>query len=143
MKQKLGPSACPCGGVIKGAAYAICCQPYIEGREQAPTAEHLMRSRYTAYALGISNYVLDTWHSSTRPASLALDPPGTPNATRWLELTVHRHTPLTNTEAQVLFTARYREGGRAHRLQEHSRFVREDGRWFYVAGDVDFDAPPR
>lgn len=128
--------------MTQGMSYASCCQPYIERREQAPTAEHLMRSRYTAYAMGVTTYVVDTWHSSTRPTDLALDPPDTPHATRWLALAVHSHTQLSETEAQVMFTARYREGGRAHRLKEHSRFLREDGRWFYVAGEVDFGTPP-
>lgn len=140
MKERHNPSACPCGGIVKGASYAACCQPYVEGREQAPSAEHLMRSRYTAYTMGETAYVLRTWHPDTRPTDLMLDPPDTPHATRWLGLTVHSHTQLSDTQAQVMFTARYREGGRAHRLKEHSRFVLEDGRWFYVAGDVDFDA---
>ena len=102
-----------------------------------------MRSRYTAYAMGQTAYVLSTWHPDTRPTDLVLDPPGTPHAARWLGLTVHSHTQLSETQAQVMFTARYREGGRAHRLKEHSRFVLEHGCWFYVAGDVDFDASSR
>ncbi|WP_073105385.1 YchJ family protein [Pollutimonas bauzanensis] len=143
MKKARNASACPCGGMVQGASYAACCQPYIEGRERAPTAEHLMRSRYTAYTLGDAAYVLSTWHASTRPPELALDAAGAPHAMRWLELAVHSHTQLTETQAQVMFTARYREGGRARRLKEHSRFVLENGQWFYVDGDVDFDASSR
>lgn len=142
MKAKRDSSVCPCGGITQGASYAACCQPYIEGRAQAPSAEHLMRSRYTAYAMGNAAYVLATWHTSTRPAELVLDPPGTPHTMRWLALIVHSHTRLTDTRAQVMFTAKYREGGRAQRIKEHSRFVLEDGQWFYVDGDVDFQTAP-
>lgn len=137
MKHKRTLVACYCGGMVPGAAYPACCQPYIEGLAVAPSAEHLMRSRYTAYALGNVDYLLATWHASTRPAELLLEAPGTPHAVKWLGLTVHSAVQLTDTQAQVMFTARYREGGRAQRLKEHSRFVREDGQWFYVAGDVD------
>lgn len=138
-KGKQGGVACPCGGSAPGASYAACCQPYIDGIAVAPTAEHLMRSRYTAYAMGNTAYVLSTWHASTRPPELVLEAADTPHAVRWLGLAVHSHTQLTDVQAQVLFTARYREGGRAHRLREHSRFIRESGRWFYVDGDVDFE----
>ncbi len=127
--------------MVKGASYAMCCQPYIEGRDPAPTAEHLMRSRYTAYAMGNAAYVLSTWHSSSRPAELTLQAPGAPHATQWLGLAVHGHEQMTETLARVQFTARYRESGRARRLQEHSRFVLENSKWFYLDGDADFDAP--
>lgn len=126
---------CPCGGLPKGASYAACCQPYIEGRDTAPTAEHLMRSRYTAYVMGNAEYVLSTWHPGTRPTELDLPAAGTPHTTRWLGLTVHSHGRLAGTEAQVTFTAVYREGGRAHRMKECSRFVLENGCWLYVAGE--------
>ncbi len=93
-----------------------------------------MRSRYSAYVLKLHDYLLATWHASTRPESLEESP------TRWLGLEVKRHTPEdaegnTATVATVEFVARYRADGRGHRLHEISRFVREDGRWFYVAGD--------
>lgn len=129
-------TSCPCGGLPKGARYAACCQPYIEGRSAAPTAEHLMRSRYTAYALGKTEYVLSTWHPSTRPTDLNLPPAGTPHAVRWLRLTVHHHLQLSGAEAQVTFTAVCRDEGQAHRMKECSRFVLEDGSWFYVGGEA-------
>lgn len=120
-----------------GADYSTCCQPYIEGGLAAPGAEHLMHSRYTAYVIGNADYLLSTWHASTRPTELVLEAPGAPHAVKWLGLTVHSATQRGDTQAQVMFTARYREAGRAHRMKEHSRFVLEDGRWFYVDGDVD------
>ncbi len=85
-----------------------------------------MRSRYSAFVLGLADYLLATWHPSTRPAELDLTEP-----VRWLGLKVVRADGET-----VSFVARYKVGGRAHRLEETSRFVREEGRWFYRDGDV-------
>lgn len=92
-----------------------------------------MRSRYTAYVLGREAYLLATWHPSTRPAGLQLDTEPQP---RWIGLTVKRHEVLDADHARVAFVARYKVNGRAFRLQESSRFVREGGRWFYVDGDI-------
>lgn len=91
-----------------------------------------MRSRYSAYVLGLVDYLLDTWHPGTRPAALDPDPPGL----RWLGLEVRRHEATGNDRALVEFVARSKRGGRAHRLHETSRFVREHGRWYYVDGDI-------
>ena len=91
-----------------------------------------MRSRYSAFVLGLTGYLLATWHTSTRPATLAPDEPGL----RWLGLQVRHHTPIDADHAMVEFVARSKQGGRAHRLHETSRFVREGGRWFYVDGEV-------
>jgi SEC-C motif-containing protein len=87
-----------------------------------------MRSRYSAYALGLADYLLATWHPSTRPAALEPDPPGL----RWLGLEVKRHARDGEDRAVVEFVAISKLGGRAHRLHETSRFVREAGRWFYL-----------
>ena len=92
-----------------------------------------MRSRYSAYVLGLANYLLATWHPSTRPAALDPDPLGL----KWLGLEVRRCTTTDATHASVEFVARSKLGGRAHRLHEVSRFVREDdGRWYYVDGEI-------
>ena len=124
---------CPCG---QPRAYADCCGRWHAG-EPAQDAESLMRSRYSAFVLGLDGYLLATWHPSTRPASV-----GDPDRaiTRWLGLEVRRVDPMTVDEdgvghARVEFVARCRVGGRGHRLHEDSRFVREDGRWYYVDGD--------
>ena len=92
-----------------------------------------MRSRYVAYGLGLEPYLLATWHPSTRPVSLGFDkePP-----LNWIGLTVKRHEIEGDDRAIVEFVARFEIGGKAHRLHEASRFVREDGRWFYVDGDI-------
>ena len=92
-----------------------------------------MRSRYSAYVLGLENYLLATWHASTRPAALDL---GAGPAAKWLGLDVKERTEAGDT-ATVEFVARCRVGGRAQRLHEISRFVRENGRWYYVDGVID------
>ena len=92
-----------------------------------------MRSRYVAYTQGLEPYLLSTWHSSTRPAALNLHEEPLPN---WIGLSIKRHESKDNDHAIVEFVARYKIGGRAYRLHETSRFVREDGRWFYVDGDI-------
>ena len=91
-----------------------------------------MRSRYSAYVLGLEPYLLATWHASTRPSSLDL---ANDKGTRWLGLSVKRHEPTGPDRAIVEFVARYKIGCRAHRLHESSRFVHEDGRWYYVDGE--------
>lgn len=120
---------CPCGG---GRPYAACCAP-LHGGAPAASAEALMRSRYTAYVFGLEDYLLATWHPSTRPAGLGLA--GEPPA-KWLGLEVRRHQREDETHARVEFVARCRVAGRGQRLHENSRFVCEDGRWYYVDGDI-------
>jgi SEC-C motif-containing protein len=122
--------ACPCG---LPAPYAACCGRWHAGalRLQAPTAEALMRSRYSAFALGLDDYLLDTWHPATRPALLEPRPPGL----RWLGLEVRACRDVDADHASVEFVARSKLDGRAHRLHETSRFERIDGRWLYVDGE--------
>ena len=81
-------AACPCGGRPAGAPYAACCGSYIEhfGTTPAPDAEALMRSRYSAFARGDTAYLQASWHASTRPAALALEPD-----VHWLGLDVREH----------------------------------------------------
>ncbi|MCD7100163.1 YchJ family metal-binding protein [Stenotrophomonas sp. MMGLT7] len=119
---------CPCG---LPRDYARCCGRYHAG-EPAPDAEALMRSRYSAYVRHDADYLLASWHPSTRPAELSLDDaPG--GRTVWLGLDVQQASQTGADAAEVVFVARYRiGGGRAVRMVEHSRFVREDGRWYYL-----------
>lgn len=91
-----------------------------------------MRSRYTAYLLGDQRYLLSSWHPRTRPTGLEIDP-----ACKWIGLTVHEHRHIDEDHAEVAFTARYRIGGRAHRLREHSRFERIAGHWYYLDGRIE------
>ncbi|KAF0163831.1 MAG: hypothetical protein FD157_2794 [Rhodocyclaceae bacterium] len=92
-----------------------------------------MRSRYSAYVHGLEDYLLATWHPSTRPAALDL---GAGPSTKWLGLEVKARTETPDT-ATIEFVARCRVGGRAQRLHEVSRFLRADGRWYYVDGVID------
>ena len=119
------PLPCPCGS---SHPYDACCGRYHGGPQHllAPDAESLMRSRYSAYVMGQADYLLATWHESTRPPSMALDEPGL----KWLGLEVKRSAAQDADHATVEFVARSKLGGRANRLHEVSRFVRENGRWF-------------
>lgn len=125
---------CPCGqrdARGRALAYARCCGRYLDAGLPAPDAEALMRSRYSAFVLGRADYLLASWHASQRPVELALQPD-----VKWLGLEVREHQQLDASHAEVLFVARQRvASGRAVRLTERSRFVREDGRWYYVDGD--------
>jgi SEC-C motif-containing protein len=97
----------------------------------APDAQALMRSRYSAFVLEDAGYLLATWHPSRRPPSVEFEP-----GIRWLGLQVRAHRVLDAQHAEVEFVARSRLAGRAHRLHERSRFLCEDGRWYYVDGDL-------
>jgi SEC-C motif domain protein len=125
-----GLTECPCGS---GKSLADCCARYVEGGAVAPDAEVLMRSRYTAYTLLHEDYLLSTWHPSTRPKQLGL---ADEMPAKWLGLEVKRHEQQDEQHAIVEFIAKYKVNGRAHRLHEVSRFVCEQGRWFYVDGDI-------
>jgi SEC-C motif-containing protein len=125
MANKSLALACPCGS---GKPFEKCCEPYLREAALPDTAEALMRSRYTAYTLADEPYLLATWHPSTRPAKLDL---GAEPAPQWIGLTVKRQTVEDATHASVEFVARYKVNGRAHKLIELSKFVREGGRWFY------------
>jgi SEC-C motif-containing protein len=123
---------CPCGSA---ATYKDCCgalhRRQAEQGQGAPDALCLMRSRYSAYVLDLRDYLLATWHPSTRPATISSNEPGL----KWLGLDVKQHKPIDADHAEVEFVARSKLAGRAYRLHERSRFVREHGFWFYVDGD--------
>jgi SEC-C motif-containing protein len=129
MKQRAASAACPCGG----GDYPLCCGRF-HGGETAASAEQLMRSRYSAYVLALHDYLLATWHPRTRPAVEDLKG----DDARWLGLDV-RSAQEHGDEATVEFIARYRIAGRAHRLHETSRFLREGGRWLYLDGSFPED----
>ena len=125
---------CPCG---LPRDYAQCCglvhQHFAHtGELSADDAQALMRSRYSAYVLDLRDYLLASWHPSTRPAALEGNEPGL----RWLGLEVRRHVRQDEDHETVEFIARSKLGGRAHRLHETSRFVREHGAWYYLDGEM-------
>jgi SEC-C motif-containing protein len=141
MSKPSTPALCPCGG----GQYASCCGPFIAGAAIPSSAEQLMRSRYSAYTLRDEAYLRATWHASTLPAGPIVDPD---EKLQWLGLEVKSALRLRQRKADlpepqdndtVEFVARFKVGGRAHRLHEVSRFVREPDnlgavRWFYVDG---------
>ncbi len=117
---------CPCGS---GALVTVCCQPLLDGKGEAKTAEQLMRSRYSAYVLLDRDYLLRTWHPKHRPHTLALD-----SQQGWLGLKILRveEGQAHHGAGIVEFVARYKMNGRAHRLHEVSRFEKSNGTWKYL-----------
>jgi SEC-C motif-containing protein len=122
-------SPCPCGRPIR---YELCCGRWHDGGDgAAPDAESLMRSRYSAYVLGLDDYLRATWHVSTRPETIESRQPGL----KWLGLEVRRAWLVDPALAYVEFVARSRLVFKGQRLHETSRFVFEAGRWWYVDGE--------
>ena len=137
--MSLGPLAlqgdlpCPCaraGTSGKPLRFSACCGQYLEGETPAPDAQTLMRSRYSAFVLQREAYLLGTWHASTRPVQVGFDTRG-----KWLGLALRKALANSPTEAEVEFVARFKPAGAsAWRLHERSRFVLQEGRWWYVDG---------
>ncbi|MBV7293897.1 YchJ family protein [Corynebacterium sp. TAE3-ERU16] len=119
---------CPCGS---GDGYGSCCGTILAGTRRAPTAEALMRSRYTAFCVGDVDHLRASWHPDTRPGELTVDP-----EIRFVRLVVHDTSgggPF-DTSGRVDFTAFYRTGtGQRGAQRENSSFTRLDGRWVYVS----------
>ncbi|MBI4794169.1 MAG: SEC-C domain-containing protein [Deltaproteobacteria bacterium] len=127
---------CPCNS---GASYAACCEPLLAGDRPAETALALMRSRYTAYVVRNVDYLLKTWHPSTRPA--AIDPAAIPE---WYGLHIVRTEKgmATDGDGVVEFKATALAREKMWRLHEVSRFMKKDGQWLYVDGDTKGETPP-
>ena len=135
--ETLAESPCPCGS---GRGYGDCCGPFLAGAAVPKTAEQLMRSRYTAYVRGDRDWLQATWHPATRQSRIDLD-----GQVRWigLEVLATQGGGPGDTSGTVEFVARYKLGGRAHRLHERSRFRRRFGGWLYVDGERDPDDSTR
>lgn len=123
-------SVCPCGS---GQDYQQCCGRYIEQGKLPDTAEQLMRSRYSAYVLGNTTYLIATWVPEQCPTELVLD-----STIHWLDLTIRSVVawPFSDTEGQVEFSARFIDADKLVILHENSHFVRVDGRWLYHSGEM-------
>ncbi|MEO7350693.1 MAG: YchJ family metal-binding protein [Marmoricola sp.] len=120
MSLGMEPLACPCGST----SYDGCCGRLHRGERQAATPEELMRSRFSAYAVGDADYVWRTWHPRTRPEQVDLDP-----GTRWTRLEV-----IESVDDVVEFRAHFEAKSRGV-LHERSRFARRAGRWFYLEAE--------
>jgi SEC-C motif domain protein len=125
-------SKCPCGSSLH---YKDCCKAFHDGLMVAESAERLMRSRYSAYVKNNKDYLLETWHQSTRPdpKEFELD---SNSEFRWLELEIIKTEAGTerDLEGLVHFQAKYRFQGQAGKMDEASKFLKEDGKWYYVDG---------
>jgi SEC-C motif-containing protein len=117
---------CPCGS---GTTYGACCGRFHSGKTQAPTAEALMRSRFSAFVLRDQAYLLRSWHSATRPPRVDFDP-----ELRYTRLDILGSSggSAFHSEGTVEFRAHSNHGD----LHENSRFVRENGAWVYLDGEI-------
>ena len=121
-------SNCYCGNSIP---FQDCCEPYIKGITNAPTAKKLMRSRYSAFATGAADYLVNTTHISKRRYLNKKEILAWSKANKWLKLEV-----LASTETTVTFKAYYLdENLKAQVHYEHSTFKFENNKWFYVDGE--------
>lgn len=121
---------CPCQS---NKPYTDCCEPYHKS-QTAPTAESLMRSRYSAYVLNESKYLYKSWSKTTRPSKKALKQDG---ATEWLGLTIvgTQQGTIFDLEGIVEFIARFNCDDKEQQIHETSRFIRENERWVYLDGE--------
>ncbi|MGL5866011.1 MAG: YchJ family protein [Dermatophilaceae bacterium] len=129
-------TSCPCGGAPEGALLGTCCGPVVRGEQHPATAEQLMRSRYTAYAVADGHHLYRTWHPRTRPDIVE------PEVwVHWVGLDIAEVVDGgANDETGVIeFRAHWESGEGVTRqhgeLHERSRFERRAGRWFYLAPD--------
>jgi SEC-C motif domain protein len=137
------PSLCPCDSK---ALYTDCCEPYLIGKAAAPTAEALMRSRYTAYSEGNVDYLIATLHPKSRQKSDRSSLLQSVQSTRWIGLTIvtTQQGQVKDKRGVVEFVALYQHVqiqdlqsiGAVDQLHERSQFVKEKGQWFYVDGDI-------
>ena len=122
------PAHCYCGS---GSSFENCCETYIKGLQKAPTAEALMRSRYTAYAIHAADYLVETTHISQRKNHSKKDILNWATSNRWLRLEI-----LNATENTVEFKAYYLDNKSSTQIHhEKSTFKMENGSWFYVDGE--------
>ena len=121
---------CPCG---TQKDFGSCCKPYLEKGQLPPTAEALMRSRYSAFALGNGAYLMESWHGSTVPKELNME-----TTPIWcgLEIVATQGGKEEDREGVVEFRAQYMAQGKVGVLHEVSSFIKEEGRWFYVKGEM-------
>ncbi|MCL2066309.1 MAG: YchJ family protein [Treponema sp.] len=126
---------CPCGSEL---AYAKCCGQYIGGSAKAPTAEALMRSRYSAYAEHEIDYIINT---CLRRGEEDIDRKSTQDwseKSSWLGLTIlsTEKGGFSDNEGTVEFKAEYEKDGLKEVHHETAMFVKENGQWYYDKGHL-------
>lgn len=131
---------CPCGD---GRSYGDCCGPFHRGSSSVTTAEELMRSRYSAFSLGLVGYLVETLSPERRHPGDRADLERSMGATEWtgLRILAIRAGGMGDDQGEVEFVAAYRQHGLPGKLHERSHFVRKGGRWFYDSGEVEGLAP--
>lgn len=124
---------CYCGS---GKSFEDCCQPILTGKKPASTAEALMRSRYSAYVVADINYLMNSHHPSTRPTKERKEILRWTKSVQWIKLEIKNSIAGTenDTEGWVVFIAYFSEGGKIETIHENSRFVKENGKWYYISG---------
>lgn len=123
---------CPCGSAVE---YSLCCQRYLSGEQVAPDPSHLMRSRYCAFVMKDADYLIRTWHSACHAARFRDEISAGFATTEWLGLTVFEHTVSeADNTGYVSFVARFHEHGKSGAIIERSRFLKENGQWYYIDG---------
>jgi len=130
--MELNPiNTCLCGSNI---AYGECCQPFHTAQKIPTTAEALMRSRYTAYALRDGAYLQATWDITKRPESIDFSR----ETINWLrlEITETKKGGIKDSKGQVTFKAFYSQDNEEYVMNEISRFTKQGGRWFYLDGII-------
>ncbi|MFW5500666.1 MULTISPECIES: YchJ family protein [unclassified Maridesulfovibrio] len=126
---------CPCGS---GNAYESCCEPYITGKEPAPTAEALMRSRYSAFVVKNVDYLGDTLAPESKHDYDENQVKTWAETSTWLGLEiVSTSKGLSDDETgEVEFIAKFRQSGAIHTHHEASHFEKREGNWLYLDGDI-------
>ncbi|CAK7053838.1 MAG: hypothetical protein DELT_01125 [Desulfovibrio sp.] len=134
--------ACYCGS---GTAFAACCEPIINGEKSAPTAETLMRARYSAHAVNAFDFLEESIHSTTREKVDREKMEEWSEAVKWEGMEVHSIEAggEKDEEGKVSFTAKYSVNGYEQELREDAVFARENGEWRYLDGDVHGHTPYR
>ncbi|WP_072094353.1 YchJ family protein [Klebsiella sp. RIT-PI-d] len=123
---------CPCGSAVE---YSLCCQQFVCGEQPAPTPSHLMRSRYSAFVMKVSDYLIRTWHPSCQANTFRQEIENGFAHTEWRGLTVlSEEEGATPDEGFVSFVAKFSENGKPGVIIERSRFLKEGGKWYYIDG---------
>ncbi|HBR6858146.1 TPA: YchJ family protein [Klebsiella aerogenes] len=123
---------CPCGSALE---YSSCCQRYLTGGQLAPSPSQLMRSRYSAFVMKDVDYLIKTWHPHCEAPRFRADIEKGFANTQWLGLTVFAtDNGRSSDEGFVSFIARFTEDNRPGAIIERSRFLKENGQWYYIDG---------